>query len=748
MPSSFEEKYNNPAPVSPVTLAEKWEKLKNEIGPVQALNTVREQLDAYEDAVMLQTRLMNIEDELIAKKERQIKLEKEFDKLLTGKGKKFEEELKKSKLLTDQAKKLKDITESRGIEYAKGYTQSYETVKQEYILRKQSGNIPQVRGGADPGRAALGGMLGSMMGGHGGAGIGTLLGSYARGGIKPSEAMMQRFPNMSPGAARLLSIGGAGLAAVAAAPIAISAIQRGIGTIENQVMRVQQYRLAGQQAGGGVGEGVHQAFRTRMLSLNPFDAITPAIAKEIVQGTIGTGFKGSFADSMEQAVKSTYIKTGMNIPDIIQLFTLGLRNMGLSLQETEKEIKSFHTSVKDTNLSLQEYTQRVTGTAGYLSQQGTGTHSIQLAKALTATFQKPWEQGQVEQMLQNPMLQGQLAGVTGVMPSLQLSEAVLPSSDLLKGLQVVVDRQRELGERAMRSYLGLGPGPLSKRDQDRLNNATASYLNQMPGGPFQGVGVPQIENLFRRSDVGRGPGGQGVMMQATEDYRNRFQSVMKGIPSVTKQQLQQYKKKHPDRGLPMGVTVPMSNAQALRGLLEERTGRKIPLSDMELLHNLTHVGDTTYLTGRTFANLSKEDRERARSGRMMKGDTLSERLYNARLRTYRDLQKQHIFGPQQARHVREHLLDRDFNITSYIRDTVAPSKPGLSHRGQAVGVNTGHGTVIIKLDPATNKLYLQTDGDKFRANNSGQGSHFDSPTSTPPRTSGQNQRQYGGNYGG
>ncbi len=286
--------------------------------------------------------------------------------------------------------------------------------------------------------------------------------------------------------------------------------------------------LAGQQTGGGIGAGFHLQKQAFKLGANPFDAITSQIAQEIVQGTTQQGFRGRQADQVERAAATVYTKTGMSIDQILELTSLGVRNLGLSVKETQNEITSFHDNLKDSNMSLQEYTQRVQATATSIAAQGGGVHSLQEAQAMTKAFPKPFTQESLGALTNNPMMQARQAAMLGV-PIPSLYSATEPAQRM-RALQTIMQERARFAAvpqtAVFRKLHGRDPTPAE------LRHLEAGWMSQ--NDPyFQGIPADQIEAELKLLNRGGGPASQATNIERNEAYRRSYNKVVRGAKGVS-----------------------------------------------------------------------------------------------------------------------------------------------------------------------------------------------------------------------
>jgi hypothetical protein len=695
-----------PQPLTPQTIGERWESLRTQ-DPKQALLETQKLFNELERRRKLQAQLLNIDEKINAQKERRNNLEMQFDQLMTKKEKQFAKELEQNKLLTSEQEKAYKLVQRTGLEQAK-QNEEYQKAKEEFVERAEGMATPTAtRREGGYGGALMGAGAGSMLaGGHHGAlsggAAGMLLSSEGRygrlvrsigpGGEKVRDVLTQEFPvTQRFGIARGLGLASEIGVYGAIAQYGYNRLQREIGD------RLRGAEVQGQQVGGGIGAGAHMGIRARQLSINPFDAISNQMAQEIVQGVVQAGFKGKLADNMENAVKSIYVGTGMDIPDIIQLTTLGIRNMGLSLKETENEIKSFHENVRDTNFSLKEYAQRVTELATTAAAQGAGTHSIRVGQAFTNAFQKPWETGDVQQIMQSPAMQGLMGAQLGVIPQLMGSEAMVSSPRYTIAAGQTLDKYINIANRmARQEFISVHN---REPNEHEMQNVTATVLSKlMPGNPLFGLGVGKIQDYLRRRAHGRGLVAQGRIQSIAEQESNAERAIRHQgrRQSVSKQEIDRARRDLRHR---QGFA---TDEEVYR---EAFRRRGINLTEDDIKHHLQTEGNREYFIGdrqREIVNARKMALARAIQGKLLSRDERAE--------------------------LRKHITDTGDGFAAKLREFGAELPGPGRKQGSQVQVTTPRGDVVtIKLDPNTKNLFLQKD-DRVTAANHGQGRMNDAPS--------------------
>jgi hypothetical protein len=744
-PGSFGPDNPNLTPsLDPQTLAEWRKKFEQPIvqDPKQLLKEGLEALAPFEQALRVKRQLVEIDERANRVIEDRRRIEAEVDRDLAKRPKMLQKELESRRMLVGETKELLDLRQKEGLEAAKSskvYDQAREKIiadreAQEAMVARSTG-----RSGGGAGGAAAGGLLGGIMAGHGvHGGLIDFAKSYLPGGASPHEAIrgriLDRFPNMNEraatGLARTAATAGGLMALVRAGPLLYAQIANlGLNQVRGRLIGAEQM---GQQVGGGIGAGVHMQRRAAQLGMNPFDAISSQIAQEIVQGVVQAGFKGKLADNMEGAVKSIYIGTGMQIPEIVQLLTLGMRNMGISLKEATSEIKSFHDSVKDTNMSMTEYSQRVASLSTFAAGQGAGTHSIRIGRALTNAFQGLWSPDQIQQVMGNQQMQAQMAGQLGVMPQMLMNEGLVPAPRMLAAFGNVIKQQRGLAERQARGMLAqqgvMDPSP------DRLRKVEAGVLSTLLPGPLQGMPADSIEDLLRRMDSNRGPTAQANLMGIHERFIQGRQAAVRGGQFVTKADLNRARRED----VMAGAT---HNEDAIRRrAFKNRYGIDIQGGSGDFM---TIDGKQYYVPDLPKAITHDHKLQH------MAGRTVGERLYNRRLDSLDKLTRGNLIGAKETQRLISHISDRSFNWQGELEKIGAMRPSRARHKGYSVDVETNAGTVVIKLDPSTRSLILDSDSQRKRAANYGKGRTNDIQPHESVKTAGENRGTYSGStFGG
>ena len=154
------------------------------------------------------------------------------------------------------------------------------------------------------------------------------------------------------GLGSILGAGQAGLGFLlrpAGALAAIEAIRR--------VNRFQQETLqVGQITGEGRAAGLQARADIAQMAINPFDMLSRAQARQIVEGVRGQGFRGEFASAMSDAIGDVVQDLGTDVGQTLDIARTTIKTTGMSIEGFRNQMEDLDDTAKASGQSITNLT--------------------------------------------------------------------------------------------------------------------------------------------------------------------------------------------------------------------------------------------------------------------------------------------------------------------------------------------------------------------------------------------------------
>jgi hypothetical protein len=419
---------------------------------------------------------------------------------------------------------------------------------------------------------------------------------------------------------------------------------------------------SGQLTGEGFGAGLRARVDALRLGANPFDLISMAQGREIVQATRERGFTGRGGEDVMEGIRSVVNDLGIQVNQAADFFTDAMRRGGQSVIAVRQELERFDTQAHDLNMNINEYTQAILQSTQTLRQQGAGQAAPALAQSIQAALPVGFRGQEGAQYLSQfiERARGELVGRVGGGATM----FNLTSQQFAGRTYQQVDAVMQAAEQRARAVVG----------PNASLNTVATYMSQV--GPYtQGLPVDFIQSYLQRIHHGRGLGAQVALQFAGENY-GAAESRLRGTQSLQVREMAPWQ-------------------------------RERFLSHAGITTHKDATGVTTYFR-RDGTEVSEDTVNRLRGQVPRALDRLSpdehRRLTAMRMEVLRDLPKGTV-TPTERRYWRQHAGDINFNVQSELRKISAET-------GRDVGPAITASGVTIRLKPGMEQRLFELAKDK------------------------------------
>lgn len=217
------------------------------------------------------------------------------------------------------------------------------------------------------------------------ASVSQVIQALAHGNIGSAIGeLMQSFPQLA-GVSTRLRTAGAGLEARGIERGGLSGLaQRGAGMLVGEglpfalspagaIMAVRELRQSirgyqedlrqgmqgGLQGNAAARETIGANLRARVEGLNPFDALTTQMARQIAAGIQSEGFTGSIRAAWQDSVTDVVKSTGVDAGTALQLMTTSANQLGESATQFRQDMNLVQNAAKNTSFSVTQLAQNM-----------------------------------------------------------------------------------------------------------------------------------------------------------------------------------------------------------------------------------------------------------------------------------------------------------------------------------------------------------------------------------------------------